>query len=224
MRRRRFLACAALAGLAGCLGSESEDRAASDGETPAGGTDWEPASTAASTTEGPGTRSSERATSPSEENTGSNGRTESENGGEGGRDSNERTEALENGETWQADRAQVAAEKSQAGRAIEFELTTAPPRKCGRTCRKLRAALTNAGSEAARDVAVQTTLRSGGTVLRERRDAVGDLPPGSTYRANERVELGPLEALRVRRSGAITIEQVVVSATRREVFRRRIEL
>ncbi|PSP72811.1 hypothetical protein BRC86_11295 [Halobacteriales archaeon QS_3_64_16] len=223
MRRRQFLACAALAGLAGCLGSESEDRAASD-ETPAGGTDWEPASTATSTTEGPGTQDSEQVRDPSEENTGSNGRVESENGGDGGRDGSEGAEALENGEDWQADRAQVVAENSGTGRAIEFELRTAPPQKCGRTCRKLRATLTNAGSETARDIAVRTTLGSGDSVLRERRDAVGDLPPGSTYRANERVELGPLEALRVRRNGAITIEQVVTSATRRELFRRRIEL
>ena len=222
MRRRRFLACAALAGLAGCLGSESEDRAASGGETPADGSDWEPVSTAAST-EGR-TRNSGRARSPSEENTGSNGGTGSEDGGEGERDDNEGTEAFENGETWQADRAQVAAEDSGTGRAIEFELRTTPPRKCGRTCRTLRAVLTNAGSEGARDVAMRTTLRSGGIVLRERRDAVGDLSPGSTYQASERVELGPLEALRVRRNGAITVEQVVVSATRREVFRRRIEL
>jgi hypothetical protein len=224
MRRRGFLACAALTGLAGCLGSESEGRAASDGETPAGETDWEPASTATSTTERPRTQDSERARGPSEESTGSNTETGSEGGGDSGRDGSRGTETLENGEDWQADRAQVAAEKSRTGRAIEFELTTTPPRKCGRTCRKLRAALRNAGSEAARDVAMRTTLRSGGTVLRERRDAIGDLPPGSIYQASERVDLGPLEALRVRRNGAITVEQVVTSATRREVFRRRIEL
>ena len=219
MRRRRFLACAALAGLAGCLGSESGNQPSSD-EGSADGANWEPASTAASATEGPGTQDSGRATNRREGSRGSDNRTDAE--GKGGRD--EETEVFENGEDWQADRAQVAAEDTGTGRAIEFELRTAPPRKCGRTCRTLRGALTNAGSEGARDVAVRTTLRSGGIVLRERRDAVGDLPAGSTYRTSERVELGPIEALQVRRNGAITVEQVVVSATRREVFRRRIEL
>jgi hypothetical protein len=220
MRRRRFLAgVGTLAALAGCLGGESRSGSDDDGtgENSPAENDWEPA---------PGPTGSTNATTRKGDETGNvdgpneGTRTGSENGTSNGDDS----ATFAKGETWRADRAQVAADSQRAGAAAEFELETAPPRSCGRTCRKLRAALTNTGSEEAENVVVRTELESGGTILRERRDAIGDLPAGATHRADERVELGTFEALRVQRNGAITVTQVVVSAERREVFEKRIEL
>jgi hypothetical protein len=146
-----------------------------------------------------------------------------EAGNASSRDASAGGEAFDEGSTWEADRAQVAADARRAGAAVEFELETTPLEPCGRTCRELRAALTNAGTGDAHDVTVRTELRSAGTTLRERRNAIGSLPAGETYRATERVELDAIEAVRVRQNGPITVEHVVTSAERREVFRERIE-
>lgn len=211
MRRRRFVAsgAAVLVALTGCLGDASRD--ADRADEPSREVDWKPTATGTNGER----REAGNATAASENDAG---------------DESERSEgsaadgAFDDGTTWEADEAQVAADARAAGAAVEFELTTAPPEPCGQTCRELRAALTNVGPGDAHDVVVETELASGGTVLRDRRDTVGDLPACATYRATERVELGAIEAVRVQRNGALTVEHVVTSAERREVFRNRIEL
>jgi hypothetical protein len=72
-------------------------------------------------------------------------------------------------------------------------------------------------------VVVETELSSGERVLRDRRESIGDLESGETYRATERVELGAIEAIRVKRNGTLAVEHVVTSAERREIFRERLE-
>lgn len=219
MRRRRLLASgvAALAALAGCLGSDFRRNASTAGEPSV--EEWEPTATGSRTRDPGGENPTNGDGTPADG--GGHGKEGSrKNGGEEAREADD---GFENGATWQAEKAQVAADDPRAGAAVEFVLETAPPEPCGRTCRELRAALTNAGTGNAHDVVVDTELASGERVLRERRDVVGDLPAGETYRASERVELGVIEALRVQRNGALVVEHVVTSAERREVFRETIE-
>lgn len=218
MRRRRFVASvAALTALAGCLGEGREE--VDEASEPSGDTDWEPITADASGGE-PG--SEEAGSSDEDERSGIENGTD-EATADGNRGANGADGALEEGTAWEAERAQVAVDARGAGAAVEFELETAPIESCGRTCRELRAALTNAGTGDAHDVVVDTELTSGGEVLRERREVIGDLPAGETYRATERVDLSAIEAIRVQQNGALTVEHVVTSGERREVFRERIE-
>ena len=229
MRRRRFVASGVtvLAALAGCLGSDPQGERES-GASERSRTNWEPAASGSGDREsrdegatnrtGSGSRNAEEGADGSG---GSNGKRDRD--GDGGSGGNEASEAFENGATWEAERAQVAADARKASTAVDFELETAPPESCGRTCRELRAALTNTGSGDAHDVVVYTELASGGTTLRERRDVVGDLSAGETYRATERVELGAIEAIQVKRNGALVVEHVVTADERREVFEKRVE-
>jgi hypothetical protein len=207
MRRRRLLAAlGGIGALAGCLGGSGENR-----EEPmtTANREWDPAPGEAGTPP--------NGTEPPDAGTGTE-RSGSTVNGTGA------APAFENGTGWEADRAQVAADDPEAGAAVEFALETAPLRSCGRACRELRAALTNTGTDDAHDVSVRTELTSGDELVREREERVGDLPAGETYRASARVELGVLEAVRVRDNGAVLIEQVVTSEQRREVFEREVEL
>lgn len=212
MHRRRFLAGAALAALSGCLGDDPRKESSRAGE-PSREVDWEPTATDGNDRDS----SDEEPPNPAENGTKGEG-TEGTDGGD-----DRAPGAFDRGTTWEADEAQVAAGARKAGATVQFELATTPPEPCGRTCRELRATLTNAGTETAHDVVVDTELASGGTVLRERRTEVGDLPAGETYRAAERVELGALEAIRVKRNDTLTVEHVVTSVERREVFRERLD-
>ena len=226
MRRRRFVASglATLTALAGCLGGDPGDGDRADG-SPAE-REWEPAPTESSgrnPKNGATASTSDVATAERGSDAGTGDDESAGAGNASSRDASAGGEAFDEGSTWEADRAQVAADARRAGAAVEFELETTPPEPCGRTCRELRAALTNAGTGDAHDVTVRTELRSAGTTLRERRNAIGSLPAGETYRATERVELDAIEAVRVQQNGPITVEHVVTSAERREVFRERIE-
>lgn len=142
--------------------------------------------------------------------------------GENGEDDD--PEAIESGTEWEAEQVEVPAGDSRTGTAVDFELETAPPGECGSTCRELTAALTNAGSADAHDVIVVSVVSAGGTELHRLREPVGDLPAGETYRTTERVELGPVDAMRVRQHGRVTIEHVVAAAERRETFVERIDV
>lgn len=225
MRRRGFVASAGvvLAALAGCLGDASGD--ADRADEPSREVDWKPTATGAGgerNEAGNPTATSENDAGDESERSEGDGDADNETGSDESEGS-AAAEAFDDGTTWKADEAQVAADAREAGAAVEFELTTAPPEPCGRTCRELRAALTNTGTEDAHGVVVETELASGGTVLRDRRETVGDLSAGETYRATERVELNAIEAVQVQRNGTLTVEHVVTSAERREVFRDRIE-
>jgi hypothetical protein len=97
--------------------------------------------------------------------------------------------------------------------------------ECGRTCRDVTSTLTNRQDATARNVTVYTRIFVGngtdGDVVWSGKKAVGDLGPGESYTATERVELSLAEASSVKaHDGWVTVQTTVQTADRTVTYTR----
>jgi len=118
--------------------------------------------------------------------------------------------------------ASGADSNATADRAPAITMQVRSIDSCGSRCREVTVALSNEGETAARDVRVETTMTTDGSLVWEGRSDIGRLPAGETATRTRTIEVGYVDAARIKANdGVIRIETTVRTASGTQTFTER---